>query len=212
MPRLTRHAALALGAGVALGLAACAQNTPEASPSPTPTASRTAVAAVTATPTPSPSPSPAASPTPEAAASTAAAPEDNYEQGVQDAVTRYLAEFNRIAQDLSADPVTIADVALDPEKERAYNQLKASHDAGLRQVGDVAIIIDLIVPQEGSITTYMAGACFDTSQADMVDSENRSVWGPDELRRTDTVIYIERRGADYIVADLQHTSNPCQGD
>jgi len=200
---------------VSLSLSACGGSEPEDNLS---SSTSLASSSLTATPTPSPS---SASPTPTpsrtddvaetvaAAATTSSEPLYDVETGVTTAVQRYYATYNRIAQDPTADPLQIADVALEPEKDQAYNQLTATRAAGQKQLGDIQATVETILPLDDTATDYLADVCVDTRQVDVQDQAGNSLWAADSPRQTYASFYVQRRGAEFFVYQVDHSTDPC---
>jgi len=198
----------ALSLGLTLGLAACSSPDPaeEASDSPSVTVSATATDSLT----PTPSDTITADSEPAAVnPDTPMAPLYDETAGVKQAVATYYTVYNRIAQDPAVDPLAIADVALNPEKDRAYAQLTANRQAGHRQIGDIQARVITVLPLESSAVTYLAEVCVDTRLVEVLDSQGRSLWHPDSPRQTFAVFYIERRGVSFLVTEVDHSADPC---
>lgn len=145
----TRTVLLAVAVLVATSLGGCVP-TPE--PSPTPTV----------TPTPSVTPSETPTPTPTLSST---------EKAAADAVLRFFHVQNRVATDDAVpldDLHTVAKGDLLDERLRHYQRSRAN---GRKQVGDA--VAEVREVSAGSPTTVLV--CLDTTGADVVDSDGKSV-------------------------------------
>jgi hypothetical protein len=191
--------------GLGWTLAACGGGQP--TETPTPSATRSA-AERTATTSPTPSAEPSASP---AAASPTPVPSaDPALRGVPEAVARYYAAYNRLSQDPTLDPLSIYDVTLDPENNKAYAQLMALREARQHQVGNIVAEVETYIVNGDSTTSYIADVCVDTTGADIMDEEGQSVWTTGDARRTYATIWVEQMGTQYTVSEVQvHLEQGC---
>ena len=128
---------------------------------------------------------PAWTPTPEPAVSitpTPVSPWTPEEQAAIDAVTRYLAEWSRIGQNLeTADWNDIRDVAVDPAAQNNLSTWTRWEENGWHLVGEQTFSPQNVAPdsQDDAGSWYLVDGCLSIVGSDIVDAQGQSAGGSD---------------------------------
>jgi hypothetical protein len=144
-----------------------------------------------------------------AAVTSAAAPVVDHEAGIRQAVAQYYAIYNQLAQNPDSDVTTITNITLDRATDQTYERLLANRSSGQQQIGPVSGSVLVTMPTGESGVAYLADVCVDTSQAEVLGPDGRSVWRPEDKRQTAAVFTLERRGSSFLITDILYTTDTC---
>jgi hypothetical protein len=160
-------------------------------------------------PTTNPSPSPSSS------ASTTATPTPRSDSDVaSEAASALLRRYYDVRNQLRQDPAQplklLDDVAISTELAAQQNLLKKERKQGLHQVGTTQVAelevqsvnLNNSDPKAGKVPTVQIDLCFDVSQVDVVNANDKSVISPD---RPDTG-WIQ-----FLVSNYQWDTDPDGG-
>lgn len=179
----TKALGCAMIASVTL-LAGCINTTPP-TPSPTPTPS------VTPTPTPSATPTPTLSAEQQAAAT---------------AVVKFYEVINQVATNDEVDLNSVYEVAGGEAAQVWLRDLQAMKVAGLIQTG---LARPKIRSVEGLAEPFVVKTCVDTTEADVVDKQGKSVVGEGNLTRILYEYTVEHVGQTLRVTKGEAVSAEC---
>lgn len=157
---------LATAAILLAATAACADdgNDPAASGSPTPS-----------------------SPAPTTATTTPPSDTEVASEAASDVVRRYFATVDQLRQDPDQPSTELNAVTISTQLSAQKKLLESQRTDGRRQVGDTQIVeltvqainLDNSDPQAGKVPTVQVDVCFDVSEVDVLDANEKSVVSPD---------------------------------
>lgn len=184
MNNRTKALASAMTAALSLGLAGCITTNP---PTPTPTP----VVSPSLTPSPTPTPTPSLTPEQQAAA---------------DAVAKFYEVVNQVATNNEVDLNSIYEVAGGDAAQAWLRDLQAMKVAGLVQTG---VAVPEVREVEGDNEPYVVATCVDTTQADVIDKQGKSVVGEGNPTRILYHFTVETVGSGLRVTKSEAVSTGC---